>query len=147
MYRPVDVRRHQPPHDGADEPHQSFGFAKFAAPDRLHDHHKRVVNLVVEFLAPQLAAKVVAYPLEKQLIELLHAVSFPAPDSLHQDGPRVVGFIRAGMLPGPCLIPHHREPPAVTTNAPQLLAGAPELIISTWLRRIASAGGIVRRCR
>lgn len=54
-----DICRNLTADEGADETHELLGFAQISAANGIYDDRDRIVNLVFEFLRPQLAAQVV----------------------------------------------------------------------------------------
>jgi hypothetical protein len=76
MDNPVNVSSDLTPHDSSDESHQPLRVAKLAATYGLDYHDKRVMDLVVQLLGPQLTAKLEPNALGKELIQFLHPIGF-----------------------------------------------------------------------
>ncbi len=60
LYGFVNVRGYLAADNRTDKSHEPLRLAKFPAADCLHHHHKYVMDLVVQFLDPQLAAQIEA---------------------------------------------------------------------------------------
>jgi hypothetical protein len=94
MNHPIDMRGHLSSYNGSDKSHEAMRIAQFPSPDRLHDHHEGVVDLIVQLLRSQLAAQVEADPLGKERVQLFQAVGFSRSDALDQIGPSRIDLTR-----------------------------------------------------
>src|SRR5437667_9707258 len=91
MHDTIDMSRHLPADNGANETHQAFRFPEIAALDGL-DHDKEcIMNLVIELLRSKLAAQVIADTTRKDEVKLFHPGFLSPLDPVHQVNPIVSG--------------------------------------------------------
>ena len=89
----VDVPGNEPARDGTDEPHNAVGLAEVTVLDCLYNNQEGIVDLVVDVLDAQLAAKIQPNTSAKGLVELLHSVGVACPDTLNKLRPVVRLFL------------------------------------------------------
>ena len=89
----VDVPGNEPARDGTDEPHNAVGLTEVTVLDCLYNNQEGIVDLVVDVLDAQLAAKIQPNASAKGLVELLHSVGVACPDTLNKLRPVVRLFL------------------------------------------------------
>jgi hypothetical protein len=79
----IDVGGYLASNDRAHKPHQALRLAEFASTDRLYHYDKRVMNLIIKFLDPQLPAQIKADSFGEKGIQLGHAIGLTGADAPH----------------------------------------------------------------
>lgn len=80
----VDMGGDLAPDNGTDEAHEAGGVPQIAAAQGLYDDEEGVVDLILEFLGAELAAKVEADAAREDTIEVLHAGSVAGLNALDE---------------------------------------------------------------
>jgi hypothetical protein len=65
----------------AHKPHEALRLAEFAAADGLNHYHEGVMDLIIQFLDPQLPAQIKADAFGEERIQLRHPIGFTGADA------------------------------------------------------------------
>ena len=80
----VNIRSYLAAYHGSYETHQAVRLPQFSTPDGLDHDDKSVVNLIIQFLVPQLPAQIITDAAAEQPVKLLHAGFIAAMYAFHQ---------------------------------------------------------------